>query len=131
MKKARNKSRKKKPVSNQEGFLFVGPAACILLLVAGVSLTYLHLHNQCDLLGRDIHELETELERVKGRSLYEQSKWSSMITLDGVVRAVERHSLDMSWPQPNRVVKVSNHLRPAQLAMVAGHPAWGDKVVHD
>ncbi len=130
MKKVRNKSRKKK-TSHGDGFLFVGPAAVFLLLAGAVSLTYLHLHNQCDVLGKDIRKLEAELEQVQGRALAEQSRWSSMITLDGVVRAVERHGLDMSWPQPDRIVQVRDRKPARQLAMNPVGVAWNERTVHD
>ena len=128
MKKVRNKSRKKKPVK-QEGFLFVGPAATILLVVAAVSLSYLHLHNQCDVLGKDIRTLESELERVKGRALVEQSRWSSMISLDGVIRAVEKHGLDMAWPESRRVVEVDKVRKPAEYAMTPRRGTWNGGTV--
>jgi hypothetical protein len=130
MKKVRNKNRKKK-TSNQEGFLFVGPAAVFLLLVAAVSLFYLHLHNQCDLLGKDIRSLEVELEQVRGRALAEQSRWSGMITLGGVIRAVESHGLDMSWPQSSRIVEVKDRRGAAQLAMNPSGRSWNEGMVHD
>lgn len=130
MKKVRNKNRKK-TTSNQEGFLFVGPAAVFLLLVAAVSLCYLHLHNQCDLLGRDIRSLEVELEQVRGRALAEQSRWSGMITLGGVIRAVESHGLDMSWPQSSRIVEVKDRRAAAQLAMNPSGRSWNEGMVHD
>jgi hypothetical protein len=131
MKKVRNKSRKKK-VAKQEGFLFVGPAAVFLLLAAAVSLSYLHLHNQCDLLGKDIRSLETELEQVRGRALAEQSRWSGMITLDGVIRAVEGHGLDMAWPQASRIVTVKDRQTANQLAMNPSGRSWSEgMMVHD
>ena len=131
MKKARNKSRKKKPVQ-KEGFLFVGPVAVILLLVAAVSLSYLHLHNQCDMMGKDILEMEGELQRVKGRALVEQNRWDSLITLEGVQRAVQRHHLNMTWPETGRIVEVKPRNRAAtQLAMNPAGATWTGKLMHD
>lgn len=140
MKKTRNKVRKdvrktsrtkRKPAASQEGFLFVGPVAVVLLLVASISLTYLYLHHQCDVMGRELRVMEMDLQKMRDQALVEQSRWQARLSLESITDAVARHGLNMRWPDESRIVRVRGS-RGADLARTRSNPAsWSHAYVHD
>lgn len=131
MKKVRNRSRKKTPQPQQDGFLFVGPAALILLIVAGVCLGYLTLYHRCDIMGSEIQAMEGKLQRLKDESNYQQGEWSRLNTLSQVKAAVTRHGLNMTKPDSTRTVRIQNR-RVRHLAQVNPTSAvWAQGYVHD
>jgi len=104
--KSKNKNRKKKPAS--PGFIFPTPLASILVLVALLCLSYLWLCGRTEALGMQIKRLENEKAKVERRIANEEYKWSIMISPQHLQAALDKHNLDMQWPEDHQVVMVSN-----------------------
>lgn len=130
MKKVRNKNRRKTS-SSQGGFLFVGPIAVILLLVAVGCLSYLYLHHRCDLMGSRIVDLEERLESIKDEVAMEQSAWARVNTLQSVQAAVARHGLNMRRPEESRIIRMGQRSTHELAHLAPERSPWGDEVVHD
>lgn len=84
----------------------ISPVLIILVLAAGLSLTYLWLCEQCETLGTEIQQLETHYQELHRRLQDEESDWSYMQSLPGVRKALEAFDIEMNLPEKHRIVLV-------------------------
>ena len=78
-------------------------AAC---LAVGLFLSYLTIDSRCQVLGRDLKRLETDIEDLHRTSLSEESKWLRMKSPVEVEKALTRHHLAMAWPSERQIVRL-------------------------
>ena len=112
---ARHKKNRKK---DSEGFIFPAPFAAILGAVAVISLGYLWLCGRCDSLGKQIKGLEEKKVEIHKRVINEEYKWSNMKSPGNIEQILQKHHLVMTWPGPERVVRLCSKpetLKPAQV----------------
>jgi cell division protein FtsL len=122
------KSRNRKKSGRRMSIPYPGPLLSILIFAAAVSLGYLWICGRCEVLGRDIGELERERRDLSQQLNLEKARWARNETMDGILRGLARWDIQMSLPDPARVVMVRREalldepgsgLSASELAMVA------------
>ena len=104
------------------------PGALTLTLIAAavLCLSYLWLRNQCELLGRQIKDLEQTKLTLERRVANEESHWSSMKSAEGVERLLQSHNLAMALPAEKDVVRLRPQAWTAEeRASARGLPGQG------
>ena len=103
--RSKNKNRKKK---DSPGFIFPTPLATILVLVGMICLSYLWLCGRTEALGMQIKRMENQKAMVERKIANEEYKWSIMISPQRLKAALDKHHLDMHWPEDHQIVHISN-----------------------
>lgn len=83
--------------------------SCVVLVCAGVF--YLLLCTRVVAMGQQIRDEERELEQLRRQVAREEVRWNDMLGPRSLQAALQRHNLDMRWPEPHQVV----HVRDFQL----------------
>lgn len=78
----------------------------ILIATGAIALAYLWLLDRCDVLGRQIKRLEERKQEVHKRVLNEELQLASMKTPQNMERLLTQFGLNMSLPEPGRVVLI-------------------------
>jgi hypothetical protein len=95
-----------------------GILTLVLFTAAALALSYLWVRNQCDLLGKQIKDLELSRITLERRVAVEQSNWSNMKSPEGLERLLQSHRLAMAFPPERDVVR----LHAQTWAQEAGDP---------
>ena len=103
----RRKNKKKK----SEGIGIHAPTIAVVSLLATVFLSYLYLCGRCDDLGIRIKTLEQEKEALHRRVLNEEYMWSRMKSPGQIRKYLEKHRLDMGWPEESNIVRIPASVR--------------------
>ena len=110
--------RKQNRKQSDEGIKLPPAFAVILGLAAAVSLSYLWFSGRCETLGVQIKKLEEQKIETHKRVLTEEYKWSNMKSPGNIEQILQKHHLVMTWPGPERVVRLRSNpetLKPAQV----------------
>lgn len=99
------KNRKKKRL---QGVLLPMPFAGLVAFLAAFALAYVWLGSRCEALGRDLKVLETERQILHKQYLQEEYKWIQMRSPRELEKALEKHSIIMTWPKSEQVVRLSD-----------------------
>lgn len=105
----------------------------ILIAVGAVALAYLWLLDRCDALGRQIKRLEEQKQEVHKRVLNEELRLASMKTPQNMERLLAQCGLNMSLPEPGRVVVMRTHgeVRTIQVAGTRSERTSWRPLIHD
>ena len=98
----RRKNRKKQA----DGVAIHAPTIAVVTVLATVFISYLYLCGQCDELGMRIKKLEQDKEQLHRRVQVEESKWSRMKSPGQIPKYLQRHGLDMTWPDESRILRI-------------------------
>ena len=80
--------------------------ANILVFIAVFGLSYVWLCAQCDTLGREIKQLETDHRIAKIKVIGEQDRWSNLLAPANFARALKHPHLAMTLPDERQIVRV-------------------------
>ena len=92
----------------QSGHAVPVPFVLVIVMGAALSLVYLWLGSRCDLLGKELKELEAINRDVTRKCMYEESRWAYMISPVEIAKALNRHNLPIAWPSRAQIVHVSS-----------------------
>lgn len=101
---SRHKNRNRK--LNADGFRMPATFSLLMVLVFGVGLSYLWLCSRTEALARQIKIEEQGLDDLRRQVAAEEVRWSELIGPRNLNRALEKHKLTMSYPEPQQVVHI-------------------------
>ena len=78
--------------------------AAFVIVVAGLALGYLWLHDRCERTATRLKEIERAHADLRVRLQHEESKWSACRTLDSVQKQLRLFGVEMNWPPPQRII---------------------------
>jgi hypothetical protein len=85
---------------------FPSPIAAVIFVVAVLALMFLWFDGRCESLGGDLGKLEKTLEKLEGRVLNEEYKWTNMKSPRNMERLLVKHKLVMTLPDEDEVIRV-------------------------
>lgn len=91
-----------------------------LFAAAAISFTYLWLQNRCEVLGRQIKELERQHESLRREILQEEYQLANMKTPQNIDRLLKHFGIQMGLPEPSQIVVIPSHA-PTRSLEVAVH----------
>ena len=105
--------------------MFPSPIAAVIFVAAVLALMFLWFDGRCESLGGDLAGLEKTLEKLEGRLLNEEHKWTNMKSPRNMEYLLMKHKLVMTLPGENEVIRVRaladvEHETPEQYAQKAG-----------
>lgn len=89
-----------------DGYLVPTLLIGLLVLTATGCLLYLSLRGKAEALGREIKKLETQRTALRERLRVEESEWSRIRAPGNVVKALEIHGIQMTWPRQEQIVRI-------------------------
>ena len=99
------KNRKKQRV---DGFLIPVPFAGAVVAASALALTYVWLGCQCETLGQEIKQIEEQKTELARQRLNAEYRWARTKSPRSLEIALERHGIQMDWPQAGQVVRLSD-----------------------
>lgn len=103
--KSRSRSRRNRKLQS-ERLPFSGQVAGIVALVSALSLVYLWHCSRNESLGLKLKDGERDIASLKAQVALEEDRWLDMTGIGNMRKSLEKHGLDMDWPDPSRVVHV-------------------------
>jgi len=92
------------------------PFAVIIFLAPTLCLGYLSLETRCQMIGKELKALESEIEDLHQKCLYEESCWMRTKSPAEIDRALRRCRIEMSWPSEKQIVRMNATDLSATLA---------------
>lgn len=85
----------------------VGLAIAGFLAASLGMLAYLQLLGTCEETGRRIKGLERSRETLLKKVHNEEVNWSSASSVRNMQRLLDRHGIEMGWPEERRIIRVA------------------------
>jgi len=98
--------------------VFPSLLAGLLIPAMVLALCYLWAGTRCEVLGREIQQLEARRMELGKRLAVEQNRWANLLSPVGFEQLLRRHGLQMSRPGEDRVVRITTAYGQTQLARV-------------
>ena len=102
----KGRPRKKNRRKEGNGVQVHAPSMALLVFASSVFIGYLWLCGQCENLGTRIKNAEAEFEALRRRVLTEEYKWEQMKHAGNIQLFLERHRLQMDWPDDNHILLI-------------------------
>ena len=105
--------RKRNRKKTVHGSVFPVPFAGAVVVSVVMALAYVWLGFCHDSLGRELKSLEKQRDLLNKKRLNEEYRWMQEKSPVNLARALNRHNLEMTWPQRRQVVHMRDPL-PAE-----------------
>lgn len=91
---------------HSDGYFFPASLALILCLPVLVALLHLYFKTRAEALGQEIKALEIRQTQFNERIRIEESEWARIRAPANVVKALQRHGIEMTWPRQEQIVRI-------------------------
>ena len=105
----RNRKIKKDSIFRTWSMSFAGLMVTLFVML----MVYWTMDSNCTSIHRKIGELEKQYEKYEKECGREASRWSGMVTRDRLDETLSRFGIQMGYPRPDQVVKMSSDGTPA------------------
>ena len=91
---------------HSDGYFFPPSLALILCLPVLIALLHLYFKSRTEAIGQEIKALEIAQTKLGERIRVEESEWARVRAPANVVKALQVHGIDMTWPRQEQIVRI-------------------------
>jgi cell division protein FtsL len=128
--------RKRNRKKTAHGFASPVPFAGLVVLAVVTALSYVWLEYCYDSLGSELKSLEKQKDGLNQKYLNDEYKWMQEKSPRGILAALKKHNLPMTWPTSSQVVHLQapafdEHVFASLDAELMEAPRLGRVVMND
>lgn len=98
----------------------------VLTVVAAMAMVYLFLNNRCEVLGKEIKQLETRQGDLARRLANEERNWAMARTVRNMERLMAEHQIQMGWPAERDIIRLAERRADVDALYAAIHADEAD-----
>lgn len=98
----------------------------VLTGVAAMAMVYLFLNNRCEVLGKEIKQLETRQGDLARRLANEERNWAMARTVRNMERLMAEHQIQMGWPAERDIIRLAERRADVDALYAAIHADEAD-----